>query len=76
MVWASLQHYLFGSSFDTISRRNGLLLKTDLIHGNSQEAAIIADLIAGFLQGDSAHADLEQGNGVRNGSSSSREEPS
>jgi lysophospholipase L1-like esterase len=76
MVWASLQHYLFGSSFDAISRRNGLLLKTDLIHGNSQEAAIIADLIGDFLQGDSAHADLGQGNGVHDGSSSSREEPS
>lgn len=49
MFLAMLQHYLLGRSFDDIARGNGFLLKTDLIHGNSREAGIITDAIAGFL---------------------------
>ena len=50
MFRAMLQHYLLGRSFDDVSRRNDFFLKTDLIHGNSREAGIIADEIAAFLK--------------------------
>lgn len=50
MFLTILRHYLLGSSFDALSRRNGLLLKTDLIHGSSQEAALIAGEIEAFLK--------------------------
>lgn len=50
MFLASLQHYLIGRSFDDVSRRNGMLLKTDLIHGNSRESGIVADEIEAFLK--------------------------
>jgi acyl-CoA thioesterase-1 len=50
MFLAALQHYLLGRDFDDVSRRNGLLLKTDLIHGNNRETAIIADEIEAFLK--------------------------
>jgi len=46
---ANLEHYLLGRSYDAVSRRNGMLLKTDLVHGNSREAAIIADHVEAFL---------------------------
>ena len=50
MLGAIFQHFLLGRPFDDISRQNGLLLKTDLIHGNSQEAAVIAEEIETFLK--------------------------
>ncbi len=50
MLGAIFQHFLLGRPFDSISSRNGLLLKTDLIHGNSREAAVIADEIENFLK--------------------------
>jgi hypothetical protein len=50
MLGAIFQHFLLGRPFDDISRRSGLLLKTDLIHGNSQEAAVIAEEIEAFLK--------------------------
>jgi lysophospholipase L1-like esterase len=50
MLGAIFAHFLLGRPFDDISRRNGLLLKTDMIHGNSREAAVIADEIEAFLK--------------------------
>jgi lysophospholipase L1-like esterase len=50
MLGAIFQHFLLGRSFDDLSRRNGLLLKTDLIHGNSQEAAVIEEEIETTLK--------------------------
>lgn len=46
---AATQHYLLLRSFDSISRRRGLQLTTDLIHQNTRGATIIADLIEDFL---------------------------
>jgi lysophospholipase L1-like esterase len=40
-----------GLSWDEVSARNGLLLTTDTLHLNSRGGRIIADLIAGWLQG-------------------------
>jgi lysophospholipase L1-like esterase len=42
-------HNLRGRSWDEISAGNGLVLMTDTIHFNSRGAAIIADLIEGWL---------------------------
>jgi lysophospholipase L1-like esterase len=47
---AALQHFLLGWSFDAIAQRNGLQLTTDLFHMNSRGAAMIADLVEGFLR--------------------------
>ncbi|MFE6717857.1 SGNH/GDSL hydrolase family protein [Streptomyces albidoflavus] len=44
-VGVLLQHAVLGRSFDTISRRRGLLLTTDQIHQNSRGAAHIAEVI-------------------------------
>ncbi|HEX2214787.1 MAG TPA: GDSL-type esterase/lipase family protein [Mycobacterium sp.] len=44
-----LQHYLLGRSYDGIARRRGLVLTSDHVHQNSRGAAMIADLIEGFL---------------------------
>jgi acyl-CoA thioesterase I len=38
-----------GLSWDEVSQRNGLLLLTDTLHLNSKGAAIVADLIEGWL---------------------------
>jgi lysophospholipase L1-like esterase len=46
---AATQHFVLGRSFDSISRRRGLELTTDMIHQNTRGATIIADLIAEFL---------------------------
>jgi lysophospholipase L1-like esterase len=50
MFLAAMRYYLLGASFDAVSRQNGLLLKTDLIHANSREAGIIADEVEAFLK--------------------------
>ena len=42
-----------GLSWDEVSRRNGLLVLTDTLHFNSVGAGMIADLIEGWLVGDS-----------------------
>jgi hypothetical protein len=47
--WAAMQHFLLRRSFDSISRRRGLELTTDLIHQNTRGAAMIAELIDEFL---------------------------
>lgn len=49
MLPAIWQHNIRGRSWDEVSARNNLVLMTDLIHFNSRGAAIIADLIAGWL---------------------------
>jgi lysophospholipase L1-like esterase len=46
---ANLNHYLLGRSYDAVSHLNGMALKIDHLHSNSQEAALIADQIEGFL---------------------------
>ena len=45
-----LQHYLLRRSYDSIARRRRLVLTSDHVHQNSRGAAMIADLIEGFLQ--------------------------
>lgn len=50
MFLAALQRYLLGRSFDDVAQRSGLFFKTDLIHGNTREAAIIAGEIEEFLK--------------------------
>jgi lysophospholipase L1-like esterase len=52
---AAIQHFVLRRSFDSISRRRGLQLTTDLIHQNTRGAAMIADVIDQFLQ----HAEPE-----------------
>ncbi|MDT5128630.1 MAG: hypothetical protein QOG79_6113 [Mycobacterium sp.] len=47
---AATQHFVLRRSFDSISRRRGLQLTTDLIHQNTRGATLIADLIEQFLQ--------------------------
>jgi lysophospholipase L1-like esterase len=47
---AATQHFVLRRSFDSISRRHGLQLTTDLIHQNTRGATMIADLIGDFLQ--------------------------
>lgn len=47
-----LLHYVFGQSFDEISRSNGFVLLTDFLHVNSKGAEMIADLIQDFVTGD------------------------
>jgi lysophospholipase L1-like esterase len=49
---AATQHFVLRRSFDSISRRRGLQLTTDLIHQNTRGATMIADLIEQFLQPD------------------------
>jgi lysophospholipase L1-like esterase len=46
---ANLNHYLLGRSYDAVSHLNGMALKIDHLHSNSQEAALIADQVEGFL---------------------------
>jgi hypothetical protein len=46
---AATQHFVLRRSFDSIARRRGLALTTDMIHQNTQGATIIADLVAEFL---------------------------
>ncbi|MDT5114463.1 MAG: hypothetical protein QOE30_202 [Mycobacterium sp.] len=46
---AAIQHFVLRRSLDSISRRRGLRLTTDLIHQNTTGATIIADLIEEFL---------------------------
>jgi lysophospholipase L1-like esterase len=46
---AAIQHFVLRRSFDTISRRRGLQLTTDLIHQNTRGATMIADLIEEFI---------------------------
>ncbi|NUP68515.1 MAG: SGNH/GDSL hydrolase family protein [Nonomuraea sp.] len=46
---AAIQHFLLGRSLDAISRGRGLRLTTDTVHLNSRGAAMVADLIEGFL---------------------------
>ncbi len=46
---AGVQRFLLGQDLDSISRRNGLVLTTDLMHMNSQGANLIADEVAAFL---------------------------
>ena len=46
---AATQHFVLRRSFDSISRRRGLQLTTDLIHQNTRGATMIADLIEQFL---------------------------
>ncbi|MEV0029377.1 GDSL-type esterase/lipase family protein [Nocardia sp. NPDC050793] len=45
---AATQHFVLRRSFDTIARRRGLALTTDMIHQNTCGATIIADLVAEF----------------------------
>jgi hypothetical protein len=47
---AAMQHFVLRRSFDSISRRRGLRLTTDLIHQNTRGATMIADLITEFLK--------------------------
>lgn len=47
---AATQHFVLRRSFDTIARRRGLELTTDLIHQNTRGATMIADLITEFLR--------------------------
>jgi lysophospholipase L1-like esterase len=53
MVKGILLHYIFGRSFDEISKSNGFVLLTDFLHLNSKGAEMIADLIQDFVTGDS-----------------------
>ena len=46
---AATQHFVLRRSFDSIARRRGLQLTTDLIHQNTRGATMIADLIEQFL---------------------------
>jgi hypothetical protein len=46
---AAIQHFVLGRSLDSISRRRGLRLTTDLIHQNTTGATMIADLVEEFL---------------------------
>jgi lysophospholipase L1-like esterase len=50
VIAAGIQHYLLRLSLDAISQRNGLVLTTDLMHMNSQGAAIIAEQVEALLQ--------------------------
>jgi lysophospholipase L1-like esterase len=47
---AATQHFVLRRSFDSISRRRGLQLTTDLIHQNTLGATMIADCIERFLR--------------------------
>jgi lysophospholipase L1-like esterase len=44
-----IRHYVLGQSYDAIGSSRRMLLKSDLIHGNSREAEIIAELVSSFL---------------------------
>lgn len=44
-----LQHRILRRSYDRIGRSRGLVLTADFIHQNSRGAALIADLIEGFV---------------------------
>ncbi|MET7332973.1 SGNH/GDSL hydrolase family protein [Nonomuraea sp. NPDC005650] len=46
---AAMQHFMLGRSLDAISRSRGLQLTTDTVHLNGRGAAMIADLIEGFV---------------------------
>jgi lysophospholipase L1-like esterase len=48
---AAMQHFILRRSSDSISRRRGLELTTDMTHQNTRGAKIIADLIEKFLRG-------------------------
>lgn len=45
----TLRHYLLGQSWDHIGHSRGMLVKTDMVHGNTVEAEIISANIAAFL---------------------------
>jgi lysophospholipase L1-like esterase len=45
-------HYVFGTSYDDIARRNGFLLLTDHLHLNHSGAEMAADLAEGFVSGN------------------------
>lgn len=47
---AAIQHFVLRRSFDAISAGRGLQLNTDGIHQNSRGAAMIADLVAEYLE--------------------------
>ncbi|MFI9462696.1 SGNH/GDSL hydrolase family protein [Streptomyces xiamenensis] len=48
-VGGLLRHTVLRQSFDTISRRRGLVLTTDHIHQNSRGAALVAEVIDTWL---------------------------
>jgi len=50
MAQAIYMHYIYSMSWDSISKRNGLLLTIDKMHQNSTGSNMIADLIKSFLE--------------------------
>ncbi len=50
LFWAVWDHYILGRSWEDISLRNNLLLTVDTEHFNRLGAAMIADLIEGWLR--------------------------
>lgn len=42
-------HYLVGTGFDQIAKKNGLELSPDTVHFNTEAAEIVAELIEGFV---------------------------
>ncbi len=51
MYIAIVKRFLFGKSFDAISRSNGFAVLTDLLHLNDRGALMIANLIEKFILG-------------------------
>jgi lysophospholipase L1-like esterase len=52
---AATQHFVLRRSFDSIARRRGLELTTDMTHQNTRGATMIADLITEFLTTTDRH---------------------
>jgi len=50
LFWAVWDHYILGRSWEDISSHNNLLLTVDTEHFNRSGAAMIADLIEGWLR--------------------------
>ena len=48
---AALRHYLLAQSWDAISAKHGFVLLTDCLHLNARGATLVADLVAGFIEG-------------------------
>ena len=51
MIRASLSHNILHRSWDKISASNGLIALIDHVHLNDRAAALIADLVADFING-------------------------
>lgn len=60
MVLAAPRRYLLGRSWDGISERAGLTVTVDLVHLSDRSAAVVADLVEGFVRSEPGPARVRE----------------